>query len=118
MKRKYKIGDRIFYDCIDGSTEAAIIQDIEEESYIDDKGKEIPYQWLILDKNENGKCTIGIEDYSCLSPNNPKYKTLAKKYKIFDEHKDDIIHAIMEIISPFDKCVQEEIVELLKLKIK
>lgn len=116
MKRKYKIGDRIFYDCVDGSIKTAIIQDIKEESYIDDKGKEIPYQWLTLDRGDHW--SIGIENYNCLFPNNPKCKNLINKYKIFDEHKDDIIHAIMEIMSPFDKCIQEEILKRLELKIK
>ncbi len=114
--KKYKLGDRVFYECIDGSIKTSIVQDVEEESYIDDKGREIPYQMLIFDKGDHW--SICTESYNCLSLNDPRCKHLVKQYEQFDSQKDKIISSIMEIMSPFRKSIQEEILELLRFKIK
>ena len=116
MTKKYKPGDRVFHERIDHSIATAIVQDVEEESYIDDKGREIPYQMLIFDKGDHW--SICTESYNCLSPNNPRCKHLVKQYEQFDNQKDKIISSIMEIMSPFGKSIQKEILELLRLKIK
>lgn len=111
----YKIGDRVFYESCDGSIKSSIVIDIKKEPYLDDRGREHFYQWLTLWRD--GNCSIGIENYSCISPNDPKCKELAEKYAKFNKQKDSIIDSIMDILSPWEKEIQEEIIELLKLKI-
>lgn len=84
--RDYKVGDRIFYDEYpSGKVCTDIVKRVEEESYLDDKGKEIPYKWLIV--WESGNCSSGIEDYNCLPYSGPRVKDLIKKYKRFDKEK-------------------------------
>lgn len=113
--KKYKVGDRIFYECdSDGRIYSEIVIDVEETFYIDNRGK-IPYQWLTLWRE--GNCSSGIENYSCLSPNDPKVKELVKKFAKFDKQKDSIMKSLLNILSPWEKEIQEEIIELLKLKI-
>lgn len=112
---KYKVGDRIFYESYpDGCIYSEIVIDVREEFYLDDRGRKHPYQWLTLWRE--GNCSSGIEDYNCLSPNDPKVKELAKKFKGFDKQKDSIINSIMEILSPWEKEIQKEIIDLLKSK--
>lgn len=112
--KNYKVGDRIFYEYVDdGSIGSSIVIDIEEEFYLDDRGRKHPYQWLTLWRD--GSCSSGIEDYNTLSPNNPKVRELAKKFAKFDKQKDSVMNSIMNILSPWEKEIQEEIFELLKL---
>ena len=89
--------------------------DIKDESYIADNGKEVPYQWLVLWKD--GNATTGIEDYSCLSPNSPRVKELAKSYAAFDKHKDEIISKILDLLHPWQKPMQEEILKLVNISL-
>lgn len=116
MRRKeYKVGDRIFYETYPKKEICtAIVKRVRREYYIDDKGKEIPYKWLVLWESEN--CSSGIEDYSCLPYNDPRVKELIKKYKKFDKKKDNIVESIVKMLSPYDKSVQEEAIELVKIK--
>lgn len=114
--KKYKVGDRIFYECdSDGRIYSEIVIEVKEEFYLDDRGRKHPYQWLTLWRD--GNCSSGIENYSCLSPNDPKVKELAKKYEKFDKQKDSIMESLLNILSPWGKEIQGEIMELLKLKI-
>lgn len=113
--KKYKVGDRIFYECCDGSVNTDIIIDIEDTSYINDRGKEVSYQWLTLWRD--GNVSSGIEDYNCLSPSNPKCRSLVQQFAKFDKKRDDVIGSIVEIMSPWDKNIQEEIMKLLKVKL-
>lgn len=116
-RKEYKVGDRIFYECYpSGEVGTAIIKRIENKSYRDDNGKEIPFKWLIL--QESGSYSVGIEDYNCLPYNNPRVKELIKKYKKFDKEKDNIVESIVEILSPYDKSIQEEVIELIKIKLR
>lgn len=113
---KYKVGDRIFYEYYNDSTiGSSIVIEVKDESYLDDRGRKRPYQWLTLWRD--GNCSSGIESYNCLSPNDPKVKELAKRYAKFDKEKDSIINSIMKIISPFDKDIQKDIIDLLKVQI-
>lgn len=114
--KNYKVGDRIFYESdSDGRIYSEIVIDVEEESYLDDRGRKHPYQWLTLWRD--GNCSSGIENYSCLSPNDPKCKELVKKFAKFDKQKDSIMESLLNILSPWEKEMQEEIIELLKSKI-
>lgn len=114
--KNYKIGDRIFFECYDGTIETAIVIDIEDKSFLTDKGKEFHYKSLITWRE--GNCSSAIEDYNCLSKSNPKCKELAKKYAKFDKNKEKIISSLMDIIKPWDKDIQENIVDLLKIELE
>ena len=114
MEKKYKVGDRIFYECYDGSVNTSIVIDIKDRSYTTDRGKEIPYQWLVFWRDDN--YSSGIESYNCLSPNNPKCKSLAQQFARFDKKKDEVIDSIIEIMSPWESKIQLEIIDTLKLK--
>ena len=113
--KKYKPGDRVFYECYDGSIESSIVIDIRSESYLDDRRRKHPYQWLTLWRE--GNCSSGIENYNCLSPNDPKVKELAKKFAKFDKQKDSIMDSLLIIFSPWEEEIQKEIIDLLKTKI-
>ena len=114
--RKYKVGDRIFYKCdSDSHIYSEIVIDVEEKSYLDGRGREHPYQWLTLWRD--GNCSSGIESYSCLSPNDPKIRELTKKFAKFDKQKDSIIESLLNIFSPWEKEIQKEILELLKIQL-
>ena len=114
--KTYKVGDRIFYEYVgDGSIGSSIVIDVEEKSYLDDRGREHPYQWLTLWRD--GNCSSGIENYNCLSSNDPKVRELAKKFAKFDKQKDSVMNSIMNILSPWEEEIQEEIFELLKLRL-
>lgn len=117
MPRKdYNVGDRIFYKTYpDNGICTDTVKKVNEESYIDDKGKEIPYKWLTL--WEDGNCSSGIEDYNCLPYSDPRVKALAKKFEQFDKEKPDIIDSIIQMISSYDKLMQKEIIDMLKIKL-
>jgi len=117
MKKQYKVGDRIFFECLDGSIETAIIIKVTKEFYLDDKGKQIPYLQLTTWESEDGRISCGIEDYNCLSENDPRCKELVTKYKKFDDQREEIINAILEIMSPWETEIQSEIIDLLKIKL-
>lgn len=116
MRRKeYKVGDRIFYETYpDKEVCTAIIKRIKDDFYLSDNNREIPFKWLVL--WEDGNCSSGIEDYNCLSENDPRVKELAKKFKDFDKNKEDIVNSIYERVSQYDKLAQIELIDLLKIK--
>ena len=114
--KDYKVGDRIFYDEYpSGKICTDIVKRVKEDSYLNDKGKEIPFKWLVL--WESGNCSSGIEDYNCLPYSDPRVKDLAKKYKQFDKEKDTIMDSIIGILSPYDKLMRAEIIDMLKIKL-
>ena len=51
-RRKYKVGDRIFFEHTDSIIDTAIVLKTTEQSYIDDNGKEVSYQWLTTWEDE------------------------------------------------------------------
>ena len=87
-RRKYKIGDRIFYEHFDRTVGTAIVLEIKPESYIDDNGKTINYDMLIIWKS--GNCTSGIEDYNTLPYSDPRVKVLLQELKKQDSLAQDI----------------------------
>jgi hypothetical protein len=115
-KKDYKVGDRIFYEEYpSGEISTDIVKKVKEDSYIDDSGKEIPYKWLVT--WEDGNCSCGIEDYNCLPYSNLRVKDLAKKFEQFDKEKNIIIDSIISKLSPYDKLMQTEIIDMLKIKL-
>ena len=112
----YKVGDRIFYEEYpSGKVCTDIVKKVKENSYRDDKGKEIPYKLLVL--WESGSISEAIEDYNCLPYSDNRVKELIRKYKQFDKERDKIIDSIIDILFPYDKLVQTEIINMLKNKL-
>lgn len=80
MKRKkYKVGDRIFYEDYKGDIASAIILGIEDREMDSDmygrpakKGTMVKYRLY-----KTGACAF-IEDYNCLPENDPRVKELKK----------------------------------------
>ena len=107
--KKYKIGDRIFFECFDGTIESKRVIDIEDDYYVDDNGKRKDFQCLIVWKN--GKCSSGIEDYNCLSPSNPKVRKLAREFSKFDAQVDKILESINNLLSPYNNAIKKEVIE-------
>ncbi len=117
MKVKdYKVGDRIFYEAYPNKEVCTdIVKRVKEDSYLNDKGKEIPYKWLTL--WESGNCSSGIEDYNCLPYSDPRVKELFKSYKKFDKERGDIVSSILKILSPYGKPQIEEVIDMLKIEV-
>lgn len=82
-RKKYKVGDRIFFEYYDGSIGSKIVQDIKPKSYVDDNGRTINYDMLITWKS--GNCSSGTEDYNTLPLSEPRVKALMKQFKKQDE---------------------------------
>ena len=74
MKRNIKIGDRIYYECYDGTIETSIVTKIEPQTYYDN-GKWVDYNMLFTGPYST------IEDYNTLAPSNPKVKAYIKGMK-------------------------------------
>ena len=74
MQRNIKVGDRIYYECYDGTIGTSIVTKIEPQTYLGN-GKEYDYNMLYT-----GPCTA-IEDYNTLAPSNPKVKAYIKEMK-------------------------------------
>ena len=114
--KDYKVGDRVFYETYpDKEICTDIVKGVKEEHYIDDNGKEISYKWLALLEYGNG--SSGIEDYNCLPYSDPRVKERIKKFKKFDKEKHVIIDSIIQMLSPYDKLAQIEILDTLKIKL-
>lgn len=104
MKRKFKIGERVFYKCYDGQIESGIITGIEDSTYQNEKNKNIPFKMLHIGKYG------AIEDYNILPKNNEEAVQLKLKFKTADK----IIKKIMKMIQPFNKATIEYIIENLQ----
>lgn len=87
-RKKYKVGDRIFYEYYDGTVGIATVLEIKPESYVDDNGKTINYDMLIVWRR--GNCSSGTEDYNTLPLSDPRVKALKKELKKQDELADII----------------------------
>ena len=87
-RKKYKVGDRIFYEYHDGTVGTATVIEIKPESYVDDNGKTINYDMLITWKR--GNCSIGTEDYNTLPLSDSRVKELQKQLAKQDSLAQDI----------------------------
>lgn len=76
MKRNIKLGDRIYYEYLDGSIGSAVVTGIRPETTTDYYGKEFSFNRLYT-----GPHTC-IEDYNTLAPSNPKVKAYIKELKV------------------------------------
>ena len=87
-RKKYKVGDRIFFEHYDGTVGTDIVLEIKPESYVNDNGKTINYDMLIVWKS--GNCSSGTEDYNTLPYSDHRVKELMKELKKQDELADII----------------------------
>lgn len=81
----YKVGDRIFYECLDGTIGTAIVKDTESRTYMNFDGEIINYNLLRLGSH------AAIEDYSCLSKDDERVKEFIKLHKNEFEFEDNFI---------------------------
>ena len=76
MQRNIKIGDRIYFEYLDGNIGSAVVIGIKPDITKNCYGKEITYNWLQTGKH------VGIEDYNTLAPSNPKVRAYIKEMKV------------------------------------
>lgn len=90
-----KVGDRIFFEYCDGTIGTAIIQDMEEKTYTERKGRGIEsevktfnYKRFYTDKQHSF-----IEDYECLPEDDPRVVEFCKgkKFHILTNIKDEFL---------------------------
>ena len=87
-RKKYKVGDRVFFECYDGTIGTRIVLEIEPRSYVEN-GKTINYDMLITYKN-GSHFKEAIEDYSTLPYGDPRVKELQKQLAKQDSLAQDI----------------------------
>ena len=73
--RKKSVGDRVYFECYDGSIDSAVILDIEEMH--GDTGRGYPETYYMY---KTGPYTV-IENYMCLADSNPRVKKYLKENK-------------------------------------
>lgn len=76
MQQNIKVGDRIYFDYLDGRIDSAVVISIRPETTTNIYGKEFSFNRLYT-----GPHTC-IEDYNTLSPSNPKVKAYIKEMKV------------------------------------
>ena len=74
MQKNIKVGDRIYYECYDGTIGTSIVTKIKPRTYLD-YGEKFDYNMLYTGPHS------AIEDYNTLAPSNPKVKAFIKEMK-------------------------------------
>lgn len=88
-RKKYKVGDRIFFEYCDGTIGTEIVLEVVPDTYIDDNNKPIHYDTLVTYKSGE-HFQESIEDYNTLPYSDPRVKALLKELKKQDECADII----------------------------
>ena len=113
-----KVGDRIFYETYDGTIGTATIKKIEDAEYKESQGYRKPDKVVKYKMYYTG-VNMCIEDYNCLSDNDPRVKAFCKGKKFItadfaDElrkflfehgaHKgdNDVVHILYDIAKEFE----------------
>lgn len=78
--KQRKVGDRIFYERYDGAIGTAIIKKIEDAEYKESQGYGKPDKVVKYKEYYTGINEV-IEDYNCLSDNDPRVKEYCKGKK-------------------------------------
>lgn len=78
--KQRKVGDRIFFEYFDGTIGTAIIKKIEDAEYKESQGYRKPDKVVKYKKYYTG-VDAPIEDYECLSDNDPRVKAFCKGRK-------------------------------------
>lgn len=77
---EHKVGDTVYFEYYDGSIGNRIIKEMEPKSYLDGNGNTVHYN------RYNFGDTV-IEDYNCISENDPRVQEYIKKEQIELEQK-------------------------------
>jgi len=88
-RKKYKVGDRIFFEHLDGTIGTEIVLEVIPDTYIDDNNKPIHFDMLVTYKSGE-QFSEEIEDYNTLPYSDPRVKALMKELKKQDECADII----------------------------
>ena len=105
-RKKYKVGDRIFFEHYDSTVGTAIVLEIKPKSYVNDSGRTINYDWLVTWKS--GNCSSGTEDYNTLPLNDPRVKELQKQLAKQDSLVQDIRDWIVNKCSTYPDYYDNE----------
>lgn len=87
-RKKYKVGDRIFFEYFDGTIGTETVLEIKPQSGVGDDGKTFTYDELITWRS--GNCSSSIEDYNTLPLSDPRVKELQKQLAKQDSLAQDI----------------------------
>lgn len=94
--KQRKVGDRIFYECYDGTIGTAIIKKIEDAEYKESQGYGKPDKVVKYKKYYTGVYE-SIENYNCLSDNDPRVKEYCKGKKfITADYADELRQFLVE----------------------
>ena len=107
-RKKHKVGDRIFFEYLDGSVGTAIVLEVHPESYVNDNGRTINYDMLITWRS--GNCSSGIEDYTTLPLSDPRVKALQKQLAKQDSLVQDIRDWIVNKCNTYPDYYNNEII--------
>ena len=88
-RKKYKVGDRIFFEYLDGTIGTEIVLEVVPHTYIDDNNKPIHYDMLVTHKSGE-QFSEEIEDYNTLPYSDPRVKELQKQLAKQDSLAQDI----------------------------
>ena len=107
-RKKYKVGDRIFFEYHDGTVGTATVLEIKPKSYVDDNGRTINYDWLVTWRS--GNCSSGTEDYNTLPLSDPRVKELHKKLAKQDSLAQDVRDWIVSKCETYPDYYDNEII--------
>lgn len=107
-RKKYKVGDRIFFEYYDGTVGTRIVLEIEPRSYVEN-GKTINYDILITYKN-GSHFKEAIEDYSTLPYSDPRVKEFQKQLAKQDSLAQDIRNWIINKCDTYPDYYNNEII--------
>lgn len=94
--KQRKVGDRIFFEKYNGTIGTAIIKKIEDAEYKEPQGYGKPDKVVKYKKYHTG-VDVSIEDYNCLSDNDPRVKEFCKGKKfITADFADELRQFLVE----------------------
>ena len=99
MQRNIKVGDRIYYECYDGTIETSIVTKIEPRTYLDSG-----YDYNMLFTGPYS----AIEDYNTLAPSNRKVRAYIKEVKV---KRKALINEALVFAYPDKKCFSKKEIE-------
>ena len=99
MQRNIKVGDRIYYECYDGTIGTSIVTKIEPRTYLDSG-----YDYNMLFTGPYS----AIEDYNTLAPSNRKVRAYIKEVKV---KRKALINEALVFAYPDKKCFSKKEIE-------
>ena len=99
MQRNIKVGDRIYYECYDGTIGTSIVTKIEPITYLDS----VYYYNMLI----SGPYSA-IEDYNTLAPSNRKVKAYIKEVKA---KREALINEALVFAYPDKNCFSKKEME-------